>query len=183
LTRIRSEPAPCLFPLIGAAAQLDQEHRNYSEECARMRNLVALSVEPRPSRLLLIGGGAVHVLSGAAVVACSLPLWIKAGVIAGIALALVRFAWRYGCQRGREFVARIEILDERWRLETGDGTLHRAALTGGYAHPGIVILNFRLENGRRRSLTLLPDSADPDALRELRVWLRTRRDEAEPDQR
>ena len=27
---------------------------------------------------------------------------------------------------------------------------------------------------------LLPDAADPDALRKLRVWLRTRRDEPEP---
>lgn len=138
-----------------------------------MRNLVALSIQPRPSRILLSSGGGAHVLSGVAVVVCSLPLWIKVGLIAGIALALVGFGWRYGYRRGRGFIARIELLDGRWRLETGDGATHRADLIGGYAHPLIAIVRFRLGDGRRRSLTLLSDSADPDALRRLRVWLRT----------
>ena len=142
-----------------------------------MRNFTALSIELRLSRILLVSGGGAHVLAGIAVVVSSLPLGIKAGWIAGIALALVRFGWQYGYRRGRGFIARLELLDGRWRLETGDGMLHRAGFTGGYAHPLIVILNFRLESGGRRSLTLLPDAADPDALRRLRVWLRTRRDE------
>ena len=146
-----------------------------------MRSLPSLILEPRPSWLLLISGGGAHLLAGVAVVVCSLPLWIKAGLLAAIALALSRFAWRYGYQRGRGFIARIELLDAVWRLETGDGTLHRAGLTDGYAHPGIVILNFRLESGGRRSLALLPDAADAEALRRLRVWLRTRRDEDQPD--
>ena len=103
-------------------------------------------------------------------------------MLAAIALALGRFAWQYGDRRARRFIARIELLDGVWRLETGDGSLYRAGLTDGYAHPGIVILNFRLESGGRRSLALLPDAADAEALRRLRVWLRTRRDEDQPDQ-
>lgn len=146
-----------------------------------MLDPVALSVEPRPSRILLVSGGGAHVLSGIAVVMCSLPLWVKAGLIAGIVLALVRFGWRYAYPGGKGFTARIELLGGRWRLETGAGATHRASLIGGYAHPLIVILNFRLENGRRRSLALLPDAADAEALRRLRVWLRTRRDADEPD--
>ena len=142
-----------------------------------MRALPSLILELRPSRLLLASGSGAHLLAGVAVVVCSLPLWIKAGLIVAIALALGRFTWRYGYRRGRGFIARIELLDGVWRLETGDGTLHRAGLTDGYAHPGIVILNFRLESGGRRSLVLLPDAADSEALRRLRVWLRTRRDE------
>ena len=147
-----------------------------------MRNLAASSIELRPSRLLLVSGGGAHVLAGVAVVVSSLPLGIKAGWIAGIALALVRFGWQYGYRRGRGFIARIERLDGVWRLEIGDGSVDRARLTGGYAHPGIVILNFRLESGGRRSLALLPDAAEAEALRRLRVWLRARRDEDEPDQ-
>lgn len=147
-----------------------------------MRGHATLDIELRPSRILLVSGGSVHLLSGVAVVVCSLPLWIKAGLFAGIALASIGFVWRYGYRRGRGFIARLELLDGRWRLETGDGAFHCARLTGGYAHPRIVILNFRLENGRRRSLALLPDSTDPDTLRWLRVWLRTRRDEDGPDQ-
>ena len=145
-----------------------------------MRDFAPLLIEPRPSRLLLASGGA-HVLAGVAVIVSSLPLWIKVGWIVAIAVAVLGFVWQYGYRRGRGFIARIEWLDGGWRLETGDGTLHRAGLTGGYAHPGVVILNFRLESGGRRSLALLPDAADPEALRRLRVWLRTRRDEDEPD--
>jgi len=148
----------------------------------KLRNLAALSIELRPSRLLLVSSGSAHVLAGVAVVVSSLPLWIKAAWIAGITLALIRFGWQYGYRRGRSFIARIERLDGVWRLEMGDGALHRARLTGGYAHPLVVILNFRLESGRRRSLALLPDAADAQALRRLRVWLRTRRDEDGADQ-
>jgi hypothetical protein len=147
----------------------------------RKHDLGVLSIQPRPSLILLIYGSGAHVLSGVAVVLCSLPLWIKVGLIAGIALALVRFGWEYGYRLGRGFIARIELLDGRWRLETGDGATHQANLISGYSHPAIVILNYRLENGQRRSLALLPDSADAEALRQLRVWLRTRRDEEESE--
>ncbi len=53
--------------------------------------------------------------------------------------------------------------------------MHHGHLASGYAHPLIVILNFRLENGRRRSLTLLPDTVAGDELRRLRSWLLTTR--------
>ena len=145
-----------------------------------MRRLPSLRVEPHPSRILLIGGGVSHVLAGAAVLVSSVPLGIKVGWIAGIALALAWFVRRYGHRDGHGFMACIELVDGRWRLETGDGRFHRVQLTSGYAHPQLLILNFRLENGRSRALTLLPDAADPDALRKLRVWLRTRPDEPEP---
>jgi len=147
----------------------------------RMRNLAALSLEPRPSRFLLIGGGIGHLLAGAAVVVSSVPLWVKAGFVAGIVLSLAWVGYRYGYRYGHGFVALVELFEGRWRLETGRGATCRAELISGYAHPVIVILDFRLESGRRRSLTLLPDSADPDALRRLRVWLRTQRDDAELD--
>ena len=138
-----------------------------------------MSIKLRLSQFLLLGGGGVHVLAGFAIVVSSAPIWIKAGLVAGVSLALIRFGWRYGYRGGSGFIARIELLDGVWLLETGDGTRHRARLTGGYAHPLIVILNFRLESGGRRSLALLPDAADAEALRRLRVWLRTRRDEDE----
>lgn len=136
----------------------------------------SLTLEPRPSRLLLSGGLLVHGLAGAAVVVASLPWWVQAAFIAGIALSLIGFGYHHGARRSRGFIARIELLDGRWRLETGDGAEYWGRLTGGYAHPLAVILNFRLKSGGRRSVTLLPDAADPDALRRVRVWLRTSRD-------
>lgn len=146
-----------------------------------MLDLAALNIELRPSPMLLAAGSSLHLLSGIAVAACNLPLGIKAMFLVGIALVLVQFGRQYACSGRKSFISHVELLDGRWRLTTGDGATHRASLIGGYAHPNIIILNFRLENRRRWSLALLPDSADPDALRRLRVWLRTRRDDAESD--
>ncbi|MFZ1828135.1 MAG: protein YgfX [Candidatus Competibacteraceae bacterium] len=146
-----------------------------------MNHQTALNMQLRRSRILLISGSAVHVLSGAAVLVSSIPWWVKAGLIAGIVLSLAWLGYCYGYPRGLRFIARIELLDGRWRLETGAGGVHRGQLIGGYAHPLIVIVNFQLEGGGRRSLTLLPDSADPDDLRRMRVWLRTQRYDDEPE--
>jgi hypothetical protein len=127
---------------------------------------------------MLIGGGLVHGLAGVAAIVANLPWWVQAAFVAGIARSLIGFGYHQGSRRSRGFIARIELLDGRWRLETGDGAEYWGRLTGGYAHPLLVILNFRLESGGRRSVTLLPDAADPDALRRLRVWLRTSQDAA-----
>ena len=59
-----------------------------------MRDFGSLLIEARPSRILLVSGGGAHVLAGVAVVVSSLPLWIKVGWIAGIALALIRLRTR-----------------------------------------------------------------------------------------
>jgi hypothetical protein len=106
----------------------------------------------------------------------SLPWWVQAVFLVGITLSLIVFGYRQGYDHGHGFITRIELLDGRWRLETGAGVAYRGQLTGGYAHLLLVILNFRLQGGGRRSVTLLPDAADPETLRRLRVWLRTRRD-------
>ncbi|MCB1823132.1 MAG: hypothetical protein KDJ54_00475 [Candidatus Competibacteraceae bacterium] len=142
-----------------------------------MHHLATLNIEPRPSRILLIGSGVAHGLAGVAAIVASVPLWVKAGLLASIGLSLAWTGYRHGWRRGGGFIARVELLDGRWRLETGDGIQHPAKLTGGYAQPSIVVLNFRLENGWRRSVALLPDAVDAETLRRLRVWLRTRWDE------
>ncbi|HCB12345.1 MAG TPA: hypothetical protein DEP36_02055 [Gammaproteobacteria bacterium] len=94
---------------------------------------------------------------------------------------MIELAYRYGYPYGSGFIARVALLDESWQLETGDGHRYRGQLTSGYAHLFIVILNFRLENGKRQLLTLLPDCTDADGLRRIRVWLRTQPDKDEPD--
>ena len=110
-----------------------------------------------------------------AVVVSSIPWWIKAGFIVGIAWSLARLGRRYGQIHSADFITGLELIDGRWRLETRAGSVHHGHLASGYAHPLIVILNFRLENGRRRSLTLLPDTVAGDELRRLRSWLLTTR--------
>ncbi|MCP5197613.1 MAG: hypothetical protein H6974_12655 [Gammaproteobacteria bacterium] len=142
----------------------------------------SIILQPHPSRRLLLGGAVGHGLAAVAVIVSSTPWWVQAGCIAGIALSLVWFGYRHGYPHGCGFIARAERLDERWRLTTGDGAAYWAWLIDGQAHPLVVILNFRLEDGKHRVLTLLPDSADVGVLRRVRVWLRTHRpDDAEPE--
>lgn len=147
----------------------------------KMRDFTRLSIELRPSRCLLIGGGLGHGLAGITIVISATPLWVKAGLIISVVLSLVRFGVQYGYPRGHGFVARLERLDGRWRIETGDGQIKHARLISGYAHPNLVILNFRLQNNKQRSLTLLPDATDAHALRQLRVLLRTQTAMDEPN--
>jgi len=123
-----------------------------------------------------LGGGVGHLLAGVAVIVSNIPWWVQVGFFAAIILSLVQFGYGYGYPHGRRFIRRIEWLDERWQLATGDGRRYSGQLISGYAYPYVVIVNFRLENGQHRSLTLLPDSADVDELRRMRVWLRTRLD-------
>jgi len=47
-----------------------------------MRDSLSLTLEQRPSRLLMIGGGTAHLLAGIATLLSGIPLWIKAGSIA-----------------------------------------------------------------------------------------------------
>lgn len=142
----------------------------------KMRPYPSFSVRLQPSRYLLIGGGIVHGLAAGAVMLASLPPWLKVGFMIGLGLSAVKLGWENSLRCSHRFISRIESVDDRWRLETGDGVIHRASVIGGYAHPAIVILSFRLDGGGYRSLTLLSDSADPESLRRLRVWLRISRD-------
>ena len=139
-----------------------------------MAHFPSLQISLRPSRLLLTLGGVTHLLAAVAVMVSSLAAWFKIGLIAGIGLALLRFGWRYGHHTGPGFISGVALAEDRWHLRTGTGACQNAIWSGGYAHTLLVILHFRLEHGRPRSLVVLPDAADPDGLRRLRVWIRTR---------
>jgi len=148
---------------------------------ANARHLPDFTVDLRPSRYLLITGGIVHLWAMIAVLIAAIPLWLKVSVSIGLGVVLIRFWVSNGQYRRQASIVRIAWIDGRWHLETSSGALLAAELIDGYSHPSIVILNFRLETKQRRSLTLLPDSADTDSLRRLRVLLRIRRETATTD--
>lgn len=63
-----------------------------------------------------------------------------------------------------------------WTLHEAGGRQHEAELEGSsLVHDSLVVLNFRLRSGGRRSRALLGDELDPDALRRLRARLRAAR--------
>lgn len=60
-------------------------------------------------------------------------------------------------------------------LLTRDGRTLTGQVQGStFVSPWLIVVNIRLEPGRRRSLILARDSAGAQVLRELRVWLRYR---------
>lgn len=122
----------------------------------------------RRSRLLLSVLWCSHLLAFAAVLIAGLSGWWRALLLVAVAGSL----WRES--RRATSVRAIERLEEGgWRLVGRDGGALAGRLAAdAFVHPRLVILGFELDRGGRRHVVLLPDAADADGLRRLRVWLR-----------
>ncbi len=135
-----------------------------------------LTVELKRSRLLTIAGVSAHLLALACLAACRLPFGISMTLGALIAASFGYVAlWHLGLSRIC-FIDQIRWLsDGEWQLRTAGGRIESASLLSSYTHPGVVVLQFALGRITRRSIVMLPDSADVEDIRRLRVGLRTRR--------
>lgn len=125
-------------------------------------------IELKPSRLLGLLLVVMVALGWAALGTSALPGW-GASALGMAVLAAAGFAWRRA------------LPDRQLRLR-GDGRIERAVCRGdweavevlgdSFVSPAMIVLRYRGKDARLRTLTLLPDSADADALRRLRVSLR-----------
>jgi hypothetical protein len=128
-----------------------------------------LSLEIFPSRLLLSTSHAAHIFGLSAIALISVPDIATASLVAGLVSSWVWLQVRYGAAGGRWFIRGIEWFGSgQWFLHSGTGAIATADLTGGFIHPRILILNFRTANGFKRSVVILPDAGDPEAIRRLR---------------
>lgn len=130
---------------------------------------LAFEISIVPSKILLLGLVLAHLLAAAALLFSSVPN----ALAAGLAISLLICLWIYGNPRSRWFIRRVAWQGDRWTLRYGDGRERSARLLAHYRHPQLLILNFAHGRWGRRSLLLLPDSADPDRIRRLRVHLLT----------
>lgn len=138
-------------------------------------------IEFKPSRrlgLLLAGMGMLALL---AIHLAALPEALKLA-LAAAALGLGMQAWR---RASAPMPLRIAA-DGRLQCRDGTGEWRAAEVLGdSFVSTGLIVLRYRVEGQPVRCMTLLPDSADADALRRLRVSLRwtrrTRSDTASPD--
>jgi len=137
--------------------------------------------ELKPSRrlgLLLLGMAA---LALAAIGVAALPDEARLALGAAV-IGLVALGWRRA--RFREVVrvaadGQLQCLDEQ-------GEWREAEILGdSFVSTALIVLRYRMTGQPVRTLTLLPDSADADDLRRLRVSLRwarrIRSDTASPD--
>lgn len=138
-------------------------------------------IELKPSRrlgLLLLGMAA---LGGVALLLTDVPAGV-AFALGSAVTGLGVWSWRRAAPMTRLRIAAdgcLQCLDSRaeWR--------DAEVLDDSFVSSGLIVLRYRAADRRVHALTLLPDSADADSLRRLRMSLRwarrTRSDTGSPD--
>ncbi|MFN0037983.1 MAG: hypothetical protein ACKVP2_00510 [Burkholderiales bacterium] len=138
--------------------------------------LASLTVEIVGSRILAGALIAVHAVSAGLALAYLQPLWLGILVVAILGGSLA-----FHLQRDVRLCAAGSILGLRFeesgrcllRLRGGE-TLPGTVLPSSFSTPILNVLRVKTPVGSR-SVVLFPDSASPDDLRRLRVWLRSPR--------
>jgi toxin CptA len=133
----------------------------------------SLDLSPRPSVRAVVALSLLHVAAVALVVVAGLP---KQASMAVVALLLASWftlrrhpAFGYGPRALSHLILHAA---GGWTVESAkDGREDAELLGGSVAQSWIIVLNFRLKSGRRRSRVLLGDELDADALRRLRARL------------
>jgi hypothetical protein len=128
-----------------------------------------LRASPRALRWL----AALHVVAVLLTIAAKPPTWAGLGLavlfLASWASLRRHSAFGYGA---RALVRLLRHPDGSWTVESAAGVQTEAELLGdSVVQDWIVVLNFRLKDGRQRSRVLLGDEADEDAFRRLRARL------------
>lgn len=139
-----------------------------------VRFAVLLSLELVPSRIFGFGSIVCHVLALASITVSALPVPITALSAVLIIGSWVWISLRYGSSRSPWFVRKLRRTEDgQWLLGMGDGSEQAARLVSSYVHPSLTVLHFATGRLACRSVVVLADSADPEAIRRLRVHLVT----------
>ncbi|MFO1434755.1 MAG: protein YgfX [Candidatus Competibacteraceae bacterium] len=131
-----------------------------------------LTLELVPSRRLVVILITCHCLAWVGLIFSNLSPAIRLSLGACIGASLLFQYARYGNSRSRWFIDGIGCSrDGQWTLRSAAGTLKTVELLSSYVYFSAVILTFAAGKFRLYPLVVLPDSADPDSVRRLRVWL------------
>jgi hypothetical protein len=132
-----------------------------------------IRLRPRGSALLAAGIAFSH--TGALVTVALLPWPAWARVSAAMLLSgslLWSLAWHV-LHRGDAVTEAILQGDGSWTVRAGHAEPVSATLANdSVVSPYLTVLVFKLADGRRRSLLLLPDNVEPETFQRLRVRLR-----------
>ncbi|KAA6183804.1 hypothetical protein F2Q65_14725 [Thiohalocapsa marina] len=124
--------------------------------------------------VLLVHGMALAVLWLLPPEASSLVWPMRLGVGALVLGSLGFSLWCHVLHRAPWSVVEVAHDDEGWVLTRADGGLEQARLLPStYVGVGLVVLNFRVGRFRRRSVVLTEGAVSSEALRQVRVRLRT----------
>ena len=140
-----------------------------------MRNHAAIEFELKPSLTLaavLIG---LHAAAAGSCLVVELPGAVKIILCVVLGISAMLSVRRHALLIASESCVAVRVGHDgacELRLRSGE-TEHGNLTDGWFAAPNLVVFNWRSDTGHhRRSVVLLPDSADREALRQLRVFLR-----------
>ena len=133
----------------------------------------SLDLSPRPSVRAVVVLSLLHMSAVVLIVMARLPQW------ASLAMALLLLASWFTLRRHPAFGSGPRALHHLilhaaggWTVESAKEGREDAELLGGsVVQSWIIVLNFRLKSGRRRSRVLVGDELDADTLRRLRARL------------
>jgi hypothetical protein len=126
----------------------------------------------KPSRLLMLILAVLHGLAIGAVSLTALPVILKGAFFAALILSMAWQGWLYrSFDAGRKIRAvRVDSKHTLWLDGLGEES-HQAELKSAWLGPGFGVATVS-SKGRLHRLLWMPDSADREALRRWRVWLR-----------
>ena len=134
-----------------------------------------LRVTLRPSFSLAAVLTVAHAAAGATLVPLQLPGWTKGVLALAVAASFVHALLHHALLRSPRSLRAIELREEyEAAVQTRDGNWHEAQVLGTtYVSPLLSVVNLRVQ-GRilAQHMLIVPDNANPDHYRQLRVWLR-----------
>ncbi len=132
-----------------------------------------LNLELRPSRVL---AGLITGVCGASILVMFLlpvPLWLKVLIALSVAVAGYRCVNQEAWRKGKGATTRLVWQsNDQWALVTIGNISCQARLVGdAFVHHYLVVLNFVLADGRKRSIVVVAGVVDGDTFRRLRARL------------
>jgi hypothetical protein len=120
---------------------------------------------------MLLGG---HAVAAAALATLPVPWFAVIPALALVGWSCVRNVRRHGTRNDASAVIRVARGgDEAWTLVRRDGRVDAASLrAGSFAHPLLLVLNFKTELRGNVSVVILTGGTESDELRRLRARLR-----------
>jgi len=134
-----------------------------------------LRVHLKPSRYLAVALTVAHAGAAAVLIPLSMPLWAKLAIAAAIGASLLQTLWGKALLKSRTSLVAVELRGAGGlAVQTRNGQWHDARLLGTtYVAPLLTVLNLKLsERIIARHVVIVPDNADADDFRRLRVLLR-----------
>ena len=136
---------------------------------------VKLRIAIGPSRTLTGVLGIAHIAALVVTVVVALSTWVKLLIAMALVTSGTWSILRSALQRGSSAIVELEVeAGGRILCRTPDGPWREGqVLSSSFVSPWLTVLNLRVAGAiRARHLVILPDNAEKDAFRRLRVLLR-----------